>query len=301
MKFPGKSIRNWLSKKNTRQLIIKIGGGAFIIMGIIVIMPFLWQISTSLKTLEGVHTYPPHWIPEPINWSNFIKGWTYYPFTVYLKNTLLTTLIPLIGIIFVSSLVAFSFSRLRWRGRDVVFVLCLVTMMLPPHVLIIPLFILFRNLKWVDTFYPLTVPWFFVAGPGGAFYIFLLRQFCIHLPSELEDAARIDGCSSLRIWYLITLPLTKPALATVFIFGFLRGWNDFLWPLIYLSSPNNRTLMLGLAYFQQSITGGTGQIIGLSISSMMAVSTLVMLPPLILFLFLQKFFIRGIALTGLKV
>jgi len=295
-----KNRTSWLSKK-ARQAIIKIFGGIiFVILGIIMILPLIWQISTSLKTIEDVYRYPPHWIPKPIAWTNFIKGWTAYPFTLYLINTLITTLIPLIGIIFVSSLVAFSFSRLKWHGRDIVFMLCLMTLLLPAHVLIIPLFIFFRNWGWIDTFYPLTVPWLFAAGPGGAFFIFLLRQFYLHIPTDLEDAARIDGCSSFQIWYSVMLPLMKPALATAFVFGLLQRWNDFLWPLIYLSSKDKRTLMLGLSFFQQSAFGGTGQIIGLAVNSLMAVSLLTILPPLVVFLLLQKFFVRGITLTGLK-
>ena len=252
------------------------------------ILPLVWLLSTSLKGDTGLFEIPPKWIPEPVHWSNFRKAVESFPFLRYTWNTVFVTGMSMIGAMLSSSLVAYAFARLRWPGREVWFVLLLATMMLPGQVTMIPLFILFKELGWVDTYLPLIVPFFF----GSAFYIFLMRQFFMTIPKELSEAAKIDGCSEGYIWWRIFMPLSKPALATLGIFTFTLVWNDFQGPLIYLNDPDKFTLMLGLRSFQQQY--------GTRWNVMMAASLLVMLPTLALFFSFQRYFIEGVTLTGVK-
>jgi ABC-type glycerol-3-phosphate transport system permease component len=262
------------------------------------VFPLLWMLSTALKTPEQVYAYPPVWIPDPIVFDNFVRGWTAAPFTRFLLNTLITTVLPMIGEVFVSAMVAYSFARVRWPGRDKVFALCLATMLLPGIATFIPVFIMFSKLSWVNTFLPLIVPAYF----GSAFYIFLLRQFMLTLPPGLEEAARIDGASTFQIFARVILPLLGPALATVAIFSFLAHWNDFLTPMIYLHKQHLKTLTLGLATFESMLTG-TGGAYGLVSSRLhllMAVAFLINLPCIILFLLFQKYFVRDVVMSGFK-
>ncbi len=253
------------------------------------IVPFVWLVSTSLKPASQVWVFPPIWIPTPVQWVNYATALTTLPFHRYLLNTTVIVTAVLVGTLASASLSAYGFARLRFPGRDIVFMLLLSTMMLPPVVLMIPHFIMFRTLGWIDTFLPLTVPAFF---GGGAFNVFLIRQFFRTLPEELSDAARIDGCGEFQIYYKIILPLAKPALATVGIFTFMATWNDFMGPLIYLNSPNNRTLALGLASFRGLYSTDW--------NLLMAASTAVVIPVVILFFVAQKYFVQGIVLTGMK-
>jgi multiple sugar transport system permease protein len=257
-----------------------------------ILIPFAWQISTALKTPEQTYVLPPKWIPDPIAWRNFYEGWTAMPFTRYLGNTLLITLCSILGELLSCSIVACSFARLRFRGKNLLFMVLLSTMMLPQQVTMIPKYILFGKLHWVDTFLPLIVPTFFAT---TAFYVFMLRQFFMTIPSELDDAARIDGCGYLRLFTDIILPLSKSALFAVGLMSFLAHWNDFMDPLIYLNSMDKRTLVLGLAYFVTSELEGVTQL-----PYLLAVNTLVMLPCVLLFLRYQKHFIQGIVITGVK-
>lgn len=257
-------------------------------IGFTFLLPFLWMLSTSLKTDDQLFVYPPKWIPRPIKWQNYYRAISYLPFPRYLRNTLIITLTSMVGVIFSSSLVAYSFAKLRFPDRNLLFILLLSTMMLPGQVTMVPVFILFRTLGWVDTFYPLIIPAFF----GNAFFIFLLRQFFLTIPQELIDAARIDGCPEIKIFSNIVLPLSKPALTTVGIFSFMGGWNDFLGPLIYLFSEEKKTLALGLQSFQ-SLHASEWTLL-------MAASVLMILPVLIIFFFAQRYFIQGITLTGIK-
>ncbi|HHY97716.1 MAG TPA: carbohydrate ABC transporter permease [Firmicutes bacterium] len=261
---------------------------ALIAMGIIFILPFFWLVSTSLKPDDQLFKFPPIWIPKPIMWGNYPRALTYIPFWLYLKNTLIIAIPSTLGLLISSSVVAYGFSRIKWPGRDAVFFLAICTMMLPYQVTMIPLFIVFRNLGWVGTFKPLIIPSFF----GGAFYIFLLRQFYMTLPMELSDAARIDGCSEFGIYSRIILPLSKPALATVGLFSFMGHWNDFLAPLIYLEDDTKYTLALGLQQFQRQF--------GMEWGMLMAMSVVISLPIIVLFFFTQRTFVQGIALTGMK-
>lgn len=273
----------------TKRAVLAVGWYvALILLACAFLMPFFWMLSTALKQDPEVYLYPIRWLPAEPQWGNFIRGWTAYPFTLFLRNTLTILTFAVIGEMISASIVAYGFARIPFKGRNVLFIVLLATMMVPPQVTLIPTFILFRYLEWLDTFYPLIVPYFF----GPPFATFLLRQFFLTIPHDLEDAARVDGASTLTIWRQIMLPLSVPALITVFIFAFMHHWNDFFAPLIYLSSKEHKTLALGLALFKDEYrTTWTLQ---------MAVATMMSVPPLALFFALQRYFVRGIALTGIK-
>jgi len=247
--------------------------------------PFVWLAATSFKPEAEIFTtvWPRHWVLD-----NYGRGLTQFPFALYLRNTLLLCTVNVAGILLSSSLVAYGLARIPWKGRHALFAVLLSTMMLPPQVTMVPLFAVFKTLGWIDTLLPLTVPAFL----GNAFFIFLLRQFFLTIPHELSDAARIDGCTELDIYRRVVMPLARPALATVALFTFMNTWNDFLGPLIYLFDQRNFTLSLGLAMFRDQYGSLWGQ--------MMAVSTVMTAPILVLFFFTQRTFIQGIALTGLK-
>jgi len=230
----------------------------------------------------------------PPQWRNYVDAW--FPqalkpesFTRFLTNTIIITVLGILGVILSSSFVAYGFARFSFPGKNVMFLIMISTMMIPAQVTMIPTFVLFKYMGWIDTFYPLIVPAFF---GGGAFNIFLMRQFFLTIPIELDEAARIDGCNYFQIFWIILLPLVKPALVTIAIFGFVYNWNDFMNPLIYLNSASNYTLALGL----QTFTTMYGSYYHL----MMAASTIVLLPILIMFFFGQRYFIEGVATSGLK-
>ena len=269
---------------------VKRGGIHLLLTGgaILFTIPFLWMVSTSLKAPADILLVPPKWIPDPIVWRNYPEAWTSLPFNKFLLNTCTITLFSIIGTVFSCPLVAFSFSRLRFPGRDFWFVVLIATMMLPMHVTMIPRFILFQKLGWLNTFNPLIVPAYF----GSAFYIFLLRQFFMTLPRELDDAAVIDGCNTFGIYWQIILPLAKPALAAVAVFSFISNWNAFLAPLIYLTDMEKMTIAVGLQMFRGQYTT--------EMHLLMAASTVAVLPILIVFFIAQKYFIQGIVLTGMK-
>jgi ABC-type glycerol-3-phosphate transport system permease component len=272
-----------------------------VIFAIPFFFPLLWLLSTALKTPTQVYVSPPVWIPNPIRWQNFVEAWNVAPFNRFLVNTLITTIIPMIGEIFVSAMVAYSFARVKWPGRDKIFSLCLATMILPAIITFIPTFVMFAKLGWINTFLPLVVPSFF----GTAFYIFLLRQFMMTLPEGLEEAARIDGASTFQIFIRIILPLLKPALATIAIFAFIGHWTDFFGPMIYLQKANLKTLMLGLASFESMMSGAGGSAIGGGFVSsrlnlLMAITLIIDLPCMILFVLFQRFFIRDVIMSGFK-
>ena len=261
----------------------------FLISGsIAVLMPFFWMVSTSLKKLSHVFRFPPEFIPDPIVWSNYPNALTQLPFGLYFKNSILVTGGCLLGELIVSAIVAYSFARLRWKGRDFLFIIVLSTMMLPRQVTLIPEFIIFKELGLLDTFWPLILPsWF-----GNPFYIFLMRQYFLTISSELDDAAIIDGCSKFGVFWRVILPLSTPVLAVVAIFSFQYNWNDFFRPLIFLFSNENYTLALGLRFFQGNY--------GTQWHYLMAVSLVVMLPLIIVFFIAQKRFIQGVVFTGYK-
>ena len=250
--------------------------------------PFLWMLSTSLKTPDLVFTHPPQFIPDPVQFRNYLDGWQRLPFTRFTLNTVIITSHNAIMDTLVSAIVGFSFARLRAPGKDYLFVLVLATMMVPYEVTRVPLYILFSRLGWVNTLLPLMIPTWF----GWPFFIFLLRQFFTTIPFDLDDAARMDGCHSFRIFVQILIPLSKPALAAVAIFSFVSNWNDFQGPLIYLSDLNQYTLALGLRMMQ----GGRF----IFIHQVMAVSIVSVLPLLLIFFSAQRYFIRGVTLSGIK-
>jgi ABC-type glycerol-3-phosphate transport system permease component len=286
------------SKNSRRRLRLVIIFALLVILSLPFITPLFWLLSTALKSPEDVYAFPPVWIPQPLQFENFSTAWTAAPFSRYLVNTLITTLIPMIGEVFVSAMVAYSFSRVRWPGRDAVFSVCLATMLLPGIATMIPLFLLFRELNWINTFKPLIVPAFF----GQAFYIFILRQFMMNLPPNLEEAARVDGANTFQILFRIILPLTKPALATVAIFSFIAHWNDFLTPMIYLQSPDLKTLSLGLATFESMFTGtgGSYALVSSRLHLLMAAAFLMNLPVIVLFILFQRYFVRDVITSGMK-
>jgi multiple sugar transport system permease protein len=269
----------------TRALVY----GALFAVAAGLLLPFFWMLSTSLKANEAIFAIPPRWIPETLHWANYREVFERMPFLLYFRNTTVITVMTIIGTVLSSSLVAYSFACLRWRGRDALFIFVIATMMLPLQVIMIPLFVLFKEFGWLNTYKPLIVPAFL---GGGAFNIFLMRQFFLSLPSDLFDAARIDGASEWRIYWGIALPLARPALVTVALLTFMFAWNDFLGPLIYLSDQSKNTLALGLALFTGQHQTDWGVL--------MAASLLMLLPVVLLFFFFQRYFIRGLAMTGLK-
>jgi multiple sugar transport system permease protein len=251
-------------------------------------IPFLWLVSTSLKSPEQIFILPPEWIPNPFAWSNYQKAVTAIPFFLYLKNTMYIALFNVVAVVFSSSLVAYGFSIVRWPGRDVLFMVVVATLMIPYAVLIIPTFIIFKNLGWINSPNPLTIP----ALTGSAFFIFLLRQFFMSIPEDLSDAARMDGANDWQIYWHIVMRLSRPALSVVALFTFMWNWNDFLGPLIYLGDKSQYTLAIGLYGFQ----GRSGTQWG----PLMAAATIMITPIIALFFFTQKTFIQGITLTGIK-
>ena len=259
-----------------------------IVIAAVLVFPGFWMVASSLKTKGDLMTLPPRWLPSALNWQNYTAPWENLPFARFFMNSALITCMAMLGAVISSSFIAYGFARFNVRGRDFLFLFVLSTMMIPDAVTLIPRFILFARLKWIDTYLPLTVPFYF----GSSFFIFLFRQFFSTLPRELDDAARIDGCSYLGVYARIILPLSKPALITASIFSFLWNWNDFLGPLVYVHSLEKYTAAIGLLFFQGQHYAEWGQV--------MAMSTLMTAPVIILFLILQRYYVQGIALTGLK-
>lgn len=259
------------------------------VLAIIMLTPLAWMFSTALKENQQIFSYPPEWIPSPTLWSNFRESTTIYPFGRYATNTLIIASLNIVGVLITASMAAYAFARLRFPGRDLIFMILLSTLMLPFTVLMIPRYIQFRELGWLDSWLPLIVPnWF----GGSVFFIFLLRQFFRTIPKDLSDAAKLDGASEFRIYWQIVLPLSKPALAVVAVFVFLDTWNDFLGPLIYITSPDKYTVSLGLSQFMGNYTTQWAYL--------MAASTMCILPPIALFLVAQRYFVHGVVLTGVK-
>jgi ABC-type glycerol-3-phosphate transport system permease component len=258
-------------------------------IAILLLVPFAWMISSSLKSPDQVFSSQSPLIPDPIHWENYIKAFQTMPVLLYTRNTILLTLLCIIGYLTSGSLVAYAFARLRWTGRDFWFYILLSTMMLPPQVTIIPLYVIFRNLHWINTYKPLVVPAYLTGWP---FFIFLMRQYFLTIPGELTEAAKVDGSSHFQIYLQIILPLSKPILATVAIFAFLLHWNDFFGPLIYLVDDSKFTLALGLMNFASKHQNEW--------SILMAVSMIMLVPTLIVFFFCQKYFVESITLTGTK-
>lgn len=284
-----RAMQNWRRSKAWRKRIATAAVYAILIaLSISFLAPFALMVSTSLKTEERIFTEHIEWIPNPIRWQNYVEALQSFPFLLYLRNTLFVCALVVVGTVLSSALPAYGFARLRWRGRDAMFLIMLATIMLPAQVTMLPVFVMFRTLGWTGTYLPLVVPPFF----GSAFAIFLLRQFFLTIPQELSDAARIDGCSEWRIFWQIIVPLSVPALATVALFAFIGAWTDFINPLVYLTDENTYTLAVGL----QTFVGRHSSEWNL----LMAAATVVTLPLMVIFFFTQRLFIEGITLTGIK-
>lgn len=262
-----------------------------VVGAVIMLMPFVWMISSSLKAEQQVFQYPPQLLPDPPMWSNYVEALVYKPFGLYIRNTAFLVGVNMLAVLLASSFCAYGFARITFPGRDFWFVIVLATMMMPYYVLMVPIFIMFTRLGWIDTYLPLTVPTFF---GGGAFNIFLMRQFFRTIPQELSDAARIDGCNEFQIYWTIFMPLAKPALVSIAILAFLGTWNDFVGPLLYIKSPDLFTVSIGLAGFR-SIMRSRWDLL-------MAASTAMTIPVIALFFAAQRYFFEsgGITLTGLK-
>ncbi|MBV7336213.1 carbohydrate ABC transporter permease [Chloroflexi bacterium TSY] len=287
----------WYQRRSVRDGV----GNAFTYLlltslGVLLMIPFFWMLSSSFKQEFEIFQVPPIWIPSKIQWHNYIDALDRFPFFLGLQNTLIITISVIIGRLLSTSMAAFAFARMRFRLREPLFILVLATRMIPYHITLIPTYVLFQKIGWVDTFLPLIIPnWLGL----GAFYIFLLRQFFLSIPREMDDAARIDGCSNLGIYWRIILPLSKPALATVSIFTFLEQWNDFLAPIIYLNSTEKHTLAIAMQFYRTAAANsGFGPT--RTWAHLMVVSILVMLPCLILFFFAQRYFIQGVVVSGVK-
>ncbi len=278
-----------LSSRVVKEFIF--AGVWYVILGFFAVtlaLPLVWLLSTSLKTGGQTFLMPPKWIPEPFVWSNYSEAFKAVAFHEYFWNTARIVIFATLGTLLTASLAAFAFARLRFPMREPLFLLVLSTIMLPSIVTLIPTFIVFRTLGWIDTFLPLIVPLWF---GGGAFNIFLFRQFFMTIPLELDEAARIDGASNIRIYWGVILPLSKPVLATIAVFAFIHNWNDFFEPLIYLQSPENWTMAIGLRGFRG--------LYNTEWNLMMAASTAMIAPLLVLFFFAQRYFVSGIQMSGL--
>jgi ABC-type glycerol-3-phosphate transport system permease component len=256
--------------------------------GILYAFPFFWMVSTSLKIPQNIYLDPPQWIPDPVAWSNYVDIFDVGPVWSWIYNSSLITVVSVLARTLSSILVAYGFARFNFPGSRILFLLLLSSLMLPGHVTIIPRFLMFRDWQWLDTFWPLIAPNFF----GAAFSVFLIRQFLMSLPRELDEAAEIDGATSWDILWKLLVPLSKPVIATVAVFTFIDQWNEFFEPFIFLSTPQKLTLAVGIRWFRTQYET--------QFHLMMAISVVAVLPIIVAFLFTQQYFIRGIALTGLK-
>lgn len=256
--------------------------------GLLFLLPLYWMIASSLKLEYEVFAQPTVWWPVPPRWQNYVDALTQLPFDRFAVNTVIIAVGAVIGHVFSCTLVAYGFARLRAPGKRALFIVLLATLMLPYPVVMIPQYIIFSELDWINSFKPLIVPTFF----GNAFFIFLLRQFFLQIPIDLEDAARIDGANMLQIIWYVLLPIARPAIATVAIFTFQFAWNDFLAPLIFLQDQSHYTLMLGLSFFRSSFE--------VNWAYLMAASLSVAAPVIVLFFFAQRAFVEGISLGGVK-
>jgi multiple sugar transport system permease protein len=273
--------RTWLGPAATYAMLVPLA--------IIFTTPLVWLVSTSLKPDAQMSAWPPIWIPRPLEWQHYARAWQANPFGRYLLNSAAYATTATVGSMVSASMVAFGFARLRFPGKDFLFGLVLATMMLPAIVTLIPSFVLFKTIGWLDSYKPLVVPaWF----GGGAFFVFLLRQFFLTIPNDLFDAAKIDGASDWRCYWQVMMPLSKPALSTVAIYAFMSRWNDFMGPLLYIRSTSKYPMTIGLRTF-----------IGYAATEfqqLMAMSFLFALPIIIVFFAFQQYFVQGVVMTGIK-
>ncbi len=275
--------RNRLSSALQVVAYIVLIGGA-----ITMIVPLLWMVSTSLKTLVEANGFPPTWLPAIPQWTNYVEIFQQVPFAQFIFNSAKVSILAVTGQLLSTSMAGFVFARLQFRGREVLFALLLITLMIPPQVTLIPQYLIFRELGWINTHLALIVPFWF----GGAFGTFLMRQYFLSIPQDLVDAARLDGCSPFRMYWEIFLPLATPALAALAVFVFLERWNDLLQPLIYLNSLELMTVTIGISYFLGQYYADT--------PLLMAASTISILPTIIVFLLAQRYFVQGVVMSGMK-
>ena len=277
-----------MTSTETRRALGITGWYLVLIAGAFTMMvPLFWMFSTSLKDAGVVFEFPPKWLPDPVAWGNYAEAWKAAPFGMFFVNSILIAVMQTFGVLLTSSMAAYAFARLRFPGRNKLFVLYLGTLMIPGAVTMIPTFALMRWMGWINTYQALIIPGIFTA-----YGTFLLRQFFLGVPTDLEDAARIDGCNKLGVYWNIILPLAKPAMATLGVFTFIGSWNNFMWPLIMANDLEMMTLPIGLAAFQNNYRTDW--------NLLMAASVMVMIPSVIVFLFGQLFFVEGIKLGGIK-
>ena len=266
---------------------------AMVLLAVVFMFPFIWTLSGSLKTVGELFDFPPPLFPKVPQFRNYAVALNTVPFALWIGNSLLVVVLATLGTVLSASVVAYSFARFKYRGRDLIFMLTLATLMLPGQVTLIPQFVLFFNLGLINTLYPLWLPFWF---GGAGFYIFLLRQFLMSIPPDLDEAALIDGASYFRVFRTILLPLCKPALATVAVISFIAHWNEFNTPLVYLNSPEKFTVALGLSFYRNIPEQG-----GMPMQHLlMAGSVMAIVPCLVLFFSAQRYFVQGIVLSGLK-
>ncbi len=258
-----------------------------IVVTFIALLPYYWMVASSLKTTENMFAYPVQWIPNPVNWLSYIQAWQAQDFARYFFNSTFVAMAITLGNLLLASLAGYSLCKFRYRGRGILFLLILSTMMLPLEVTMVPLFLIIKQLDWANSYQGLIVP-FLVDGFG----VFLMRQYLQSIPNDLIEAARIDGASELRIFAQIVMPLCKPALAALGVFTFREAWDMYIWPLIIVTKDSLRTVPLGISLFMSNY--------GTAWDQLMAIATIGTLPMILLFFFLQRSFIQGIAITGLK-
>lgn len=283
--------QRWQGKRFRAQLNFWLSTVIVTIGALAMFFPLLWMVSTSFKEDGDVFLIPIQWLPQPIMWSNYPAALTFQPFWHYFWNSVQVTFFCVVGAVLTASLVAYAFARLRAPGKDLLFGILLSTLMLPGEVTLVPVYLIFRQLGWLDTYLPLTVPsWF----GGSAFYIFLLRQFFLTLPTELDDAAKIDGANYFSIYSRILLPLSKPALSSVAVFAFFANWNNFQGPLIYLTTIDKFTIPVGLRLYLSSVGSN------MHWNYLMAATIVSIIPPILIFFVSQRFFVEGAVLSGVK-
>lgn len=277
-----------IKKRTLRNSIA--GYAVLAVLAAFFLFPLLWILSNSLKTYENIFAYPPKLFPQPLQFSNYLEALTYnsLPFGRFLLNSTIITVVSVFGVVFSSALVAFAFSRLRWRGRNALFLVIVLTMIIPTEVVITPQFIIYNKLGLLDTWIPLILPWFF----GKAFYIFMIRQSMMGIPVAMDESAKIDGASTLQVFWHIILPQSKLSLIAVAILALQDQWNNYLEPLIFVNSLEKQTISVGLSYFSGMYQTPWHYVF--------AAAVIVALPILILFAFLQQYFIQGVVVSGVK-
>ncbi len=276
-----------MGSRRSRIVLTLVTTGFLISGALLMLVPLFWMLSTSLKTLEKVFSLPIVWIPWPLHWENYPNAFSQFNFPRYFLNSFVIAIAVTLTNVFFCSLAGYSLAKFRYPSREFIFVAILSTLMLPMEVVMVPTFLIVKQFGWINSYAGLIAP--FVI---DAFGIFLMRQYILSIPTDLIEAARIDGCSEFRIYWRVIMPLCKPALAALSIFTFRESWDQFIWPLIIISKDELKTLPLGIAMFESSF--------GTAYNEVMAVAVIGMIPMALLFFFFQRAFVQGIVLTGMK-